>query len=114
MANVQRFYTHAATFLTPESGDKDTYVRTEDYRKLEDENAALREKVELKDELLQRIADWCVAYPLEVFPKPDVKASVKALHDAGLSYDAISANAMRHVVEGIAKIISPPEEQNHE
>ena len=81
---------------------------------LEAECAALREKVELKDELLQRIADWCVAYPLEVFPKPDVKASVKALHDAGLSYDAISANAMRHVVEGIAKIISPPEEQNHE
>jgi len=55
------------------------------------------------EEALHRIRSWCEAYPLDVFPKPDLAASRKALEDAGLSLDRISSDAMRHVVTKIAE-----------
>ena len=56
-----------------------------------------------KDELIQRARDWCKAYPLAVFPEPDLKLAAKVLKDAGLTLDAVSASAMRHVLTGIVK-----------
>jgi hypothetical protein len=35
MSKVQKFYTHAAAFVTDDSGDQDTFVRTSVYRELE-------------------------------------------------------------------------------
>jgi len=68
---------------------------------LNDENSVLKEK-------LRKINDWCRAYPLEVFPKPDKEYFAKAneiLKENGLSLTRISADNMRHVVEGIKGII---------
>jgi len=69
---------------------------------LNDENSVLKEK-------LRKINDWCRAYPLEVFPKPDKEYFAKAneiLKENGLSLTRISADNMRHVVEGIKGIIN--------
>lgn len=56
-------------------------------------------------DMLQQIADWQNAYPLEVFPEPDFKRAAEVLKDAGMTLDAISASNMRHVLSGIKKIV---------
>lgn len=53
---------------------------------------------------LRRIAEWAEAYPLSIFPEPDLKKAARVLKDGGMTLDAISAHAMRHVVEGVGKI----------
>jgi hypothetical protein len=56
------------------------------------------------EEKLQRIKQWCDAYPLEVFPEPDFKEAQRLLKAGGMTIDAISASNMRHVLDGIRKI----------
>lgn len=51
---------------------------------------------------LQRIDDWCRAYPLDVFPEPDLEADRRLLGDG--EFTRLNAHSMRHVVNGIAKI----------
>jgi len=52
-------------------------------------------------EALERIDAWARAYPLSVFPEPDLTKAAEVLAAAGLSLDSISAHAMRHVIEVI-------------
>jgi len=54
----------------------------------------------------ERIVEWSRAYPLAVFPKPDLKRAHELLQAGGMTLDAISAEAMRHVIEQVAKISS--------
>jgi hypothetical protein len=56
------------------------------------------------EQALQRIADWSNSYPFAMFPKPDLKRAHEVLTAAGMTLDAISADAMRHVVYGVGKI----------
>ena len=53
---------------------------------------------------LLRIDTWAKAYPLDVFPKPDLKQAAKVLKAAGMTLDAIEADAMRHVIDGVKDI----------
>jgi hypothetical protein len=53
---------------------------------------------------LQRIEQWSDAYPLDMFPEPDLKKAAEVLKANGMTLDAISASCMRHVVEGVGKI----------
>ena len=69
------------------------------------ENARLESENEAKDDVLRKIKDWCRAYPLEVFPEPDLKKAAEVLREAGMTLDSISASSMRHVLKGIQKII---------
>lgn len=55
---------------------------------------------------LHRIETWCNAYPLSVFPEPDFAKAHEVLKAAGMTLDAISASNMRHVLKGVAAIIS--------
>jgi hypothetical protein len=57
------------------------------------------------DEKLEKIKDWCNAYPVDIFPEPDMKKAHKVLKENGMTLDAISASNMRHVLNGIKKII---------
>lgn len=65
---------------------------------------------EAKDEIerlraaLREIEEWSRAYPKTVFPEPDLKRAHKLLQAGGMTLDAISAHAMRHVVESVANI----------
>ena len=56
---------------------------------------------EALDELLQ----WAKAYPLEVFPEPDLKAIAKLLKEHGHTLDAVSASNMRYVIICVQEII---------
>jgi hypothetical protein len=53
---------------------------------------------------LQRIVQWSEAYPLAIFPEPDIKRAHEVLKAHGMTVDAISASAMRHVISGVGKI----------
>jgi hypothetical protein len=53
---------------------------------------------------LASIRAWSRAYPLEQFPEPDLQLAAAVLKAAGLSLDAISAHAMRHVIESVGHL----------
>jgi hypothetical protein len=61
-------------------------------------------EIERLQEALEGIDQWSRAYPLSVFPEPDLKKAAEVLKASGMTLDAISAHAMRHVVEGVGKI----------
>ena len=65
---------------------------------LAEENETLKEK-------FRKIKNWTKAYPLVVYPEPDMELAAKVLKENGLSLDAISASNMRHVLKGVASII---------
>lgn len=56
------------------------------------------------EEALQRIVQWSEAYPIDIFPEPDLKKARELLASGGITLDAISAHCMRHIVEGVGKI----------
>ncbi len=57
------------------------------------------------EEALLRIQQWAEAYPLDVFPEPDLKRAHELLEAGGMSLGAVSASAMRHVLKGIRGIV---------
>lgn len=61
-------------------------------------------KVERLEEALQRIVAWAEAYPLDIFPEPDLNAVRKWLQSGGHSLDQVSASNMRHVIKGVGEI----------
>ena len=71
--------------------------RTDYINKLETQN----DKYETA---LHTIADWAKAYPLEVFPEPDMKKVRNLLAAGGIPIDFVSASNMRHVVKSVAKL----------
>jgi len=64
------------------------------------------DRIERLEEALERIEQWSCAYPLTVFPEPDLKRARELLEAGGMTLDSISAHAMRHVVEGVGEIAS--------
>ncbi len=56
------------------------------------------------EEALQRIVQWSEAYPLDIFPEPDLVKAHALLKAGGMTLDAISASCMRRVIEGVGKI----------
>ncbi len=66
-------------------------------RELLDERGRLTEAHEC-------IVRWSESYPLDVFPEPDMGYAQALLAHGGMTLDAISAYAMRHVVEGVGEI----------
>jgi hypothetical protein len=59
--------------------------------------------------ILARIEAWCDAYPVKVFREPDWKKAADLLKSGGMTLDAISASNMRHVLDGIRRIIREAE-----
>lgn len=62
------------------------------------------ELVERLREALERIVRWSEAYPVDIFPEPDLKTARVLLEAGGITLDAVSASAMRHVVSGVGQI----------
>lgn len=55
------------------------------------------------DEFSQHLEELARAYPLSIFPEPDLAKAHQALQAVGMTLDAISASSMRHVVTTINK-----------
>lgn len=66
---------------------------------------SLAEATERALDALLKLRAWVKAYPLDIFPEPDLARARAALEDRGMALDAISASAMRHVLNGVAEII---------
>jgi hypothetical protein len=65
------------------------------------------ERCEELEEALQRIAQWCDAYPPDIFIPPtdaEFKKAHVVLQAAGLSLDKFSADMGRHCLKGIGVI----------
>ena len=59
------------------------------------------------EQKLEKIENWCKAYPLDMFPEPNMKYVREILQTySTVTIDEISASNMRHVLEGIQKIIN--------
>jgi hypothetical protein len=69
-----------------------------------DEIDRLRDRTDELTEALHKIVSWSEAYPLDIFPEPDFKKAHEVLKANGMTIDAISASAARHVVEGVGQI----------
>lgn len=63
-----------------------------------------QQRIEDLEEALQRIVQWSEAYPLDIFPEPDMAKARILLGYGGMTLDAISAHCMRHCVEGVGKV----------
>lgn len=107
--------------LTQENAELRTALneKTERIEKLCVENGILwennktqTERIEKLEDALHRIQTWARAYPLDIFPKPDLKKAREVLEAAGLTLDAISADAMRHVLTGIQEEIEQVLKEN--
>ena len=65
----------------------------------------LMERCERMEKALRDIESWAHAYPVNVFPKPDLRRAAEILSINNMSLDAISADAMRHVLEGVINLV---------
>lgn len=52
-------------------------------------------------EKIEQIKKWVKAYPVEVFPEPDFNLAARALANAGINLDAITASNYRYILRGI-------------
>ncbi|MHC4194283.1 MAG: hypothetical protein ACYSP9_08960, partial [Planctomycetota bacterium] len=64
-----------------------------------------KEQLAARDKALTKIQTWARAYPIDVFEKPNLKKAAEVLKANGMTLDAISADAMRHVLEGVKDIV---------
>ena len=53
---------------------------------------------------LQQIQSWADAYPVGIFPEPDMKRAAELLSAGGITLDAVSASNMRHALKGVGEI----------
>lgn len=70
----------------------------------DDVTIAQDERISELIEALERIVQWSEAYPLDIFPEPDLSKARELLAAGGITLDAVSAHCMRHVVQGVGKI----------
>jgi len=63
------------------------------------------EQLEKYEDMFQQIESWTRAYPIKVFPEPDWEKVRAALEAEGITLDSVSASNMRHVIDGIRRII---------
>ena len=87
----------------------DNVIKEWNTRPLEDAANARAEKAEARaeryEDALQQIHNWAIAYPLDVFPEPDFKRVREVLEAAGITLDSVSASNMRHVIQGVERIV---------
>lgn len=50
------------------------------------------------EQFAEWVEQWATAYPVDVFPEPDMSRVRDVLTAAGLSLDQVSASNMRHVI----------------
>jgi hypothetical protein len=62
------------------------------------------DRIELLEAALHRIVQWSEAYPLDIFPEPDLEKAHELLKAGGITLDAVSAHCMRRVVRGVGMI----------
>lgn len=65
--------------------------------------------IEAFEDKHKKILDWMNAYPLTVFPEPDMKKAARVLKENGMTLDSVSASNIRHVLGRLKKILDGEE-----
>jgi hypothetical protein len=79
--------------------------KTYEFSKLKAEIELLVIKVDRYEDALQELAGWVRAYPLDIFPEPDLKRAHELLQVGGMSIDVVSASAMRYLLVHVQEIV---------
>ena len=59
------------------------------------------------NEAIEHITDWKnKAYPLDIFPEPDLKRAHELLKAGGMSLDVVSASAIRFTLGRVCEILA--------
>ena len=58
------------------------------------------------NEAIEHITDWKEAYPLDIFPEPDLKRAHELLKAGGMSLDVVSASAIRFTLGRVCEILA--------
>lgn len=80
-------------------------VAENEVKRLEAEVATLRAVNELMHDALHQLRQWAEAYPLDIFPEPDLIRIAGLLRENGMTLDSVSAHIMRHALKGIRSIV---------
>lgn len=67
----------------------------------EAERDSLRAEVERLREALEKMRSWADAYPLDVFPEPDMARVANVLRREGMTLDAVAASVLRRALRGV-------------
>lgn len=87
-----------------EIGERNWLDQNEHLRETQIELTKARAERDALKEALEEIIQWANAYPVSVFPEPDLKKAHELLRAGGMSLDSVSASAMRHVLDGVTRI----------
>src|SRR5262245_1947503 len=68
-------------------------------------NVILEDENERRRETLHEIRPWANAYPLGVFPEPDMPKVARVLMEAGITLDCVSASILRHALGEIGTMV---------
>jgi hypothetical protein len=93
-------------FLQPPDPEED---QRDEEELILDEVQQLRTQLSECQSKLHKINQWCKAYPLDVFPEPDLAVADIILKAHGMGVSSIGASAMRHVLNGLQDIINTTE-----
>jgi hypothetical protein len=79
------------------------------YQRLDRVDTALAKRfgdhIRRDSELRVWLDNWLSAYPLDVFPEPDLKKARELLEAGGLTLDSVSADMARHVLKRVIERI---------
>jgi len=93
-----------AALITDIDSNKTMVLACEQALETATEIALAMNSFDQREDALQSIVRWSEAYPLSIFPEPDLKKARRLLEAGGITLDAVSAHAMRHVVEQVGQI----------
>lgn len=61
-------------------------------------------EIERLNDSMHKINQWLEAYPVDLFPEPDLEKAHKVLKENGINLGAISASNFRHIIKGIKEL----------
>ena len=78
---------------------------TDALKKANDQAESFERRWYLRGTMLEKIQARVEAYPLAIFPEPDLQRAHELLTAGGMMLDSISASSMRHVLDGLRGLL---------
>jgi hypothetical protein len=67
------------------------------------------EMIERNSAVKAKLDDWLRAYPLDIFPEPDLTKARELLEAGGMTLDAVSADMARHILKRLLELVNDPD-----
>jgi hypothetical protein len=66
-----------------------------------------RQRIKQYKNVIDRLEQWCNAYPVDIFGDPDYSKVNQVLSEHGITLDSVPADIFRHVLQHVKEIIKP-------